>query len=300
MRLTYSVFVRTLHYEKNMFSLSQTQQSLTIAWNDQQVLGYHFPADGNRPFCHPLNLPGAASLTMNEPGDHVHHQGLWVAWKKVNDVNFWEQPAKGADPTGFGKIVHQRIIRQYAGFTGAGLVTENAWIDWQGIKHLTEQRKIAIHHPPSDDSMTIYITLTFRPNDRDVVLDLRRGEPGADGRYYSGMAIRFDNIITPGKLLDADGRTEAMDIFGKQSKWCSFTATHPADNETYGILILDRSDNPRYPTTWWVRNRENYCLIHPSPVYHEPFHLSPPYDTLTLKYNVVLYRGEPTDVFWSN
>ena len=42
-----------------MFTLSQTQNSLTIAWNEQQVLGYHFPEDGNRPFCHPLNLPGA-------------------------------------------------------------------------------------------------------------------------------------------------------------------------------------------------------------------------------------------------
>ena len=91
---------RNRQIDRLMFSLSQTQHSLNIAWNDQQVLGYHFPDDGNRPFCHPLNLPGAPPLTMNEPGDHVHHQGLWVAWKKVNDVNFWEQPAKGADPTG--------------------------------------------------------------------------------------------------------------------------------------------------------------------------------------------------------
>ena len=50
-----------------MFSLSQTQNSLTVAWDGQQVLGYHFPEDGNRPFCHPLNLPGAPPLTMNDP-----------------------------------------------------------------------------------------------------------------------------------------------------------------------------------------------------------------------------------------
>lgn len=281
-----------------MFSLTKTQHSLIIAWNAQQVLGYHFPQDGNRPFCHPLNLPGAPPLTMNEPGDHVHHQGLWVAWKKVNEVNFWEQPAKGANPAGFGKIIHQHIISHNADAHSAGLVTENAWIDWEGTKHLTEQREITIH-PPSADEMHIYISLTFQPNDRDVVLDLRRGEPGADGRFYSGMAIRFDNIITPGKLLDADGRTEPMDIFGKQSKWCSFTSTHPADNETYGVAIIDHSENPRYPTTWWVRNRQNYCLIHPSPVYYEPIHLSPN-DTLTLKYRVVLYRGAPKNVILSH
>lgn len=274
-----------------MFSLTQTQQNLTIVWNDQNVLGYHFPKDGNRPFCHPLNLPGSPSLTMNEPGDHVHHQGLWVAWKKVNDVNFWEQPAKGADPIGFGKIVHQRIHSLNTTTNTASLLVENAWIDWQGITHLTEHRKITVQ-APSDNAMQIDVSLTLQPNDREVVLDLRRGEHGADGRYYSGMAIRFDNVITPGNLLDADGRTEPMDIFGKQSEWCSFTAKHPADNETYGVAIIDHADNPRYPTTWWVRNRKNYCLIHPSPVYYQPFHLSSD-ETLKLQYRVVLYRGQP-------
>ena len=279
-----------------MVSLLEKQGILNVAWNGQQVLGYHFPEDGNRPFCHPLNLPGAPSLTMNEPGDHVHHQGLWVAWKKVNAVNFWEQPAQGADPTGFGKIVHQRIISQSANADRASFATENAWIDWQDITHLTEQREITVH-PPTADVMKISVSLTFHPNEREVVLDLRRGEPGADGRYYSGMAIRFDNIITPGKLLDADGRTEPMDIFGKQSRWCSFTSKHPTDNETYGVAIVDHPNNPRYPTTWWVRNRKNYCLIHPSPVYYEPFHLDPD-EVLTLQYSVVLYRGEPNAAFF--
>ena len=279
-----------------MFSLIQTQHSLSIAWNDQQVLGYNFPEDGNRPFCHPLNLPGAPALTMNEPGDHVHHQGLWVAWKKVNDVNFWEQPAPGSDPTGFGKIIHQRIASLKTDQTTASITSENAWIDWQGETHLTEQRQITVH-TPSDNTMQISVSLTLHPNDREVVLDLRRGEPGADGRFYSGMAIRFDNVITPGNLLDADGRTEPMDIFGKQSKWCSFTTQHPDDNETYGVAIVDHPDNPQHPTTWWVRNRQNYCLIHPSPVYYEPFHIASD-ESLRLQYRVVLYRGQPDQTYF--
>ncbi len=117
---------------------------------------------------------------MNEPGDHVHHQGLWVAWKKVNDVNFWEQPAPGSDPTGFGKIVHQRISSLKTDQTTASITSENAWIDWQGETHLTEQRQIIVH-APSDNTMQISVSLTLHPNDREVILDLRRGEPG--GRW---------------------------------------------------------------------------------------------------------------------
>ena len=84
---------------------------------------------------------------MNEPGDHVHHQGLWVAWKKVNEVNFWEQPGPGSDPTGFGKIVHQQIVAQSADADSARLTAENAWIDWQGTTHLTE--KTTDNRPPT-------------------------------------------------------------------------------------------------------------------------------------------------------
>ena len=146
--------------------------------------------------------------------------------------------------------------------------------------------------------MQISVSLTLHPNDREIILDLRRGEPGADGRFYSGMAIRFDNIVTPGSLLDADGRTEPMDIFGNQSRWCSFTTQHPTDNETYGVAIIDHPDNPRYPTTWWVRNRENYCLIHPSPVYYEPFHIAPD-ETLNLQYRVVFTAASPTQRYLS-
>ncbi len=279
-----------------MFSLSQTQYSLTVAWNGQQVLSYHFPKEGNRPYCHPLRLPGAPSLTMNEPGDHVHHQGMWVAWKKVNGVNFWEQPAAGADATGFGKIVHQNIFEQKADAEHASLITENAWIDWQGITYMTERRQLTVC-TPTEDSMHILVELAFQPNDREVVLDLRRGEPGADGRFYSGLAIRFDNVLTPGKLLDADNRTEPMDIFGKQSQWCSFTAKHPADSKVYGAAIIDNPENPRYPTTWWVRNRQHYSLIHPSPAYYKPIKLADD-DNLRLRYCVVLYQGHPnTELF---
>lgn len=275
-----------------MFSISETQDSLTVNWAGQEVLGYHFLEDGNRPYCHPLRLPGGPTLTMNEPGDHVHHQGMWVAWKKVNGVNFWEQPAPGEDATGFGKIVHQRIVERTAGTRLARIIAENAWLDWRGVTHLTERRQITLGEPTTPDTMKILVELEFRPNEREVVLDLRRGEPGADGRFYSGLAIRFDNVLTPGSLLDADGRTEPMDIFGKQSRWCSFTSRHPADGEIYGAAIVDNVKNPRYPTTWWVRNRENYCLIHPSLVYYEPLHLASD-EMLKLRYFVVLYRGQP-------
>ena len=272
-----------------MFSLEPIREGLDLTWDGQTLLNYHFPADGHRSYWHPLRLPNSPSLTMNQPGDHVHHQGMWVAWKKVNGVNFWEQSKPGGDATGFGRIVHQRILSQSVTSERARFTTENAWVDWEGTTHLIETRETAVS-PPGLDYLAIDVELQFRPATQKVVLDLNRGEPGGGGLFYSGLAIRFDNALTPGRLLDADGRTETMDIFGEHSRWCGFAGRHSADGQVYGATIIDHPSNPRYPTTWWVRNRENYGLIHPSPTYHEPFHLANT-DLLRFKYRVILHKG---------
>ena len=272
-----------------MFSLESIDSGLGLTWNGQALLNYHFQTGGQRTYWHPLRLPGSPSLTMNQPEDHVHHQGMWVAWKKVNGVNFWEQPTLGADATGFGKIVHQRMVDESISAERAQFTAENAWIDWQGTTHLTEIRQTVVF-PPRPDYLIIDVQIQFRPQGRDVTLDLNRGEPGRGGLFYSGLAIRFDNVMTPGQLLDADGRAEPMDIFGKQSRWCGFAGKHAADGQIYGATIIDHPSNPRHPTTWWVRNGKNYGILHPSPAYYETFHLAQG-NQLKFKYRVILHKG---------
>ena len=272
-----------------MFVLEPIDNGLGLTWNGQTLLNYHFQTDGHRSYWHPLRLPDSPPLTMNQPDDHVHHQGLWVAWKAVNGVNFWEQPKPGDEPRGFGKIVHQGLLDQSANAEVAQFTAENAWIDWSGTTHLTEVRQTNVF-APQPDYLSIDLRLQLRPHERDVVLDLKRGEPGSGGLFYSGLTMRFDNTLTPGQLLDADGRTAAMDIFGKQSRWCGFAGTHAKNGGVYGATIVDHPSNPRHPTTWWVRNRKNYCLLHPSPAYYEPFHLAQT-DQLEFKYRVLLHKG---------
>lgn len=271
-----------------MFTVQPIQDGLGVIWDEQTVLEYHFQPGGHRPYWHPLRLPDSPPLTMNQPGDHVHHQGMWVAWKKVNGVNFWEQPGPGGDPTGFGRIAHRRVLGQSTTKENAHFATENAWIDWQGATHLIEIRETTIF-PPKADHLTIDVQLQFRPHQRPATLDLNRGEPGRGGLFYSGLIIRFDNALTPGRLLDADGRTDPMDIFGKRSRWCGFAGKH-TNGRIYGATLIDHPSNPRHPTTWWVRNGENYGLVHPSPAYHEPFQLAEG-NRLAFKYRVVLHKG---------
>jgi len=271
-----------------MFSSQQSNQKLDILWNQQLLLSYNYPDNGSRSFWHPLQLPDSPALTANEPSDHVHHQGLWLAWKKVNGVNFWEQPSLGGDPEGFGKVIHQSLSPDIKE-NSCGFEAVNSWIDWQRKQHLTEQRSTIIH-APTDRYLVIDVDFKLQALDDAVTLDLLRGTPGHGGLFYSGFTVRFDNQLTPGQLLDANGRTEADQIFGQQSQWCGLAGTHAKNAQIYGITIIDQPTNPRHPTTWWVRNDKNYGLIHPSLTYYEPIQLAGQ-ETLSLSYRVVIHRG---------
>jgi hypothetical protein len=272
-----------------MFTLETRSDGLSVKWEGQIILEYQFQTGGPRPYWHPLRLPDSPLLTMNRPADHVHHQGMWVAWKKVNGVNFWEQPAPGSDPKGFGRILHRKVVSQSAQPTQAQFTVDNAWVDWQDVQYLTETRQTTVY-APEVDYLLMDIALRFVPSQRELTLDLNRGEPGGGGLFYSGLTIRFDNVLTPGQLLDADGRSEARAIFGQSSRWCSFAGKHAEEGQVYGITLVDHPENPRYPTVWWVRNRPNYALLHPSPSYYEPFHLAAG-EALSLQYRAVLHKG---------
>ena len=71
-----------------MFSLESIADGLRLAWDGRLVLEYNFSKGGARTFVHPLRLPDSPVLTMDRaavaPVDHPHHQGLWVAWTKMN------------------------------------------------------------------------------------------------------------------------------------------------------------------------------------------------------------------------
>ena len=203
-------------------------------------------------------------------------------------MNFWEQSASGRDAEGYGSIIHRQLVSQSVKPAQVQFTVENAWIDWQGVQHLTETRETTVY--ALEDYLQMDIELRFVPSQRELTLDLNRGKPGGGGLFYSGLIIRFDNALSPGKLLDADGRSEPMEIFGQTSRWCGFAGKHGEDGQVYGITLLDYPGNPRYPTPWWVRNGENYALLHPSPCYYKPFRIAEG-DALSFRYRAVLHKG---------
>jgi hypothetical protein len=272
-----------------MFSLESSADRLRLTWDGRHILDYRLEPEGGVPFWHPLRMPGSPALTMDRPADHVHHRGMWLAWKKVNGVNFWEQPASGPETPGYGHILHRRVLSHSIGAEQARFSTASAWIDWRGRQILTDVRDTTVD-APREGYLAMDIALQLTATEQKVTLDLRRGEPGRGGLFYSGLAIRFANGMSPGRLVDAEGKTEAEEIFGSRSAWCGFAGRHSEDGQVYGIAVIDHPDNPCHPTSWWVRNAKNYALLHPSPTYDESIEVTPG-RSLTFRYRIVLHLG---------
>ena len=271
-----------------MFNLQKNPSSVQVDWNGDNLLAYQY-GTGSMPFWHPISMPGSPILTEDRPADHIHHHGLWLAWKSVNGVNFWEEPPSGAPEQGYGRIVNKDLDVLEVSSSSVEFVSTSSWLDWRDKEIISDLRRTLIHRP-TDRGFVIDLSIELLPTEEDVILDLRRGEPGRGGFYYSGLVIRLNNKMGQGEILDADGNMDIGSIFGKQSRWCGYSGVHQSNGQRYSVVIIDNPANPRYPTTWWVRDRPGYSLLHPSPTYYEPLKIDAG-TSVMFQYKVLFYNG---------
>ena len=280
-----------------MFYLQKNTSSLQVNWNGDPLLAYQY-GSGSMPFWHPISMPGSPILTEDRPADHIHHHGLWLAWKSVNGVNFWEESPSGAPERGYGRIVNTDLNVVEVSSLSTEFIATTSWLDWRDKEIISDVRRTLIHRP-TDTGFMIDLSIELLPTNGEVILDLRRGEPGQGGFYYSGLVIRLNDKIGQGEVLDADGHTDTESIFGSQSRWCGYSGVHQVNGKRYSVVIIDKPENPRYPTTWWVRNRPGYSLLHPSPTYYEPLKIdagtSVTFQYKLLFYNCLLYTSDAAD-----
>ena len=99
------------------------------------------------PFGHPISMPGSPILTEDRPADHIHHHGLWLAWKSVNGVNFWEEPPSGAPERGYGRIVNTDLNVVEVSSSSTEFIATTSWLDWRGKEIISDVRRTVIHRP---------------------------------------------------------------------------------------------------------------------------------------------------------
>ena len=167
------------------------KDSLSLLAGQQVVYTYHFAADEGYPYLHPLSLPGGPVLSALAPHDHPWHRGLWLAWKFLNGVNYWEFPSKQATaPEGKTAVVGPAAIQSNGTTATVQLRLEYS----KGQVLLNEERTLIASQPAADGSYTIDWTSTFTAKGQDVVLERarRRRKPlgAATAAWGSGRRQR--------------------------------------------------------------------------------------------------------------
>jgi len=253
---------------------------------------FHYGGEAMKPFLAPLRSASGKIVTRrfpmeNVPGesrDHLHHKGLWLAYNDVNGVKFWEVDPSYTKP-GRGRIVVRKADFKDGDHAGT-LTAVMEWCDPDGKVLLREDRAMVFYADPKLRTMDIAATLT-------AAVDVTLGDTH-DGLLAIRLAEPFTEKMG-GRLVDSEGRTGMLQVWGKRADWVDYTAE--LDGERIGVAMFDHPKNPHYPTRWHARD---YGLFSANPIAENVFDENQPEtkwklskgEKLGFQWRVVIHPGD--------
>jgi hypothetical protein len=228
-------------------------EDIAIDVDGKPFTTFHYGSNAAKPYLSPLRSASGKIVTRHFPmeevagesHDHLHHRGLWFSYDDVNGVKFWEN-----DPSYTKGHMGRIVVRETKWKDG----TLNAVMDWRDTAAdkvlLVENREMTFYSDPKNRIIDFNITLTAATGDVTFG-DTKEG----------AFAIRLADSFTEkkgGKMIDADGRSKMINIWGKRSNWVDYTAE--VEGEQLGVAIFDHPSNPRHPTYWHARDYGLFAL----------------------------------------
>ena len=264
-------------------------EDIAVTIDGKPFTTFHYGSDANKPYLAPIRSASGKIITRRYPmqtiegesRDHVHHRGLWFSYNDVNGIKFWENDPSYTKP-GIGRVAVTNAEWKDA----SGILKSAAeWRDPKGKVLVLENREMTFRGDANSRSIDFVVTLTAA---QDVTF----------GDTHDGlMAIRLAENFTQkggGTLVDADGRTGMLNVWGKTSKWVDYTGQ--VDGERIGVAMFDSPKNPR-PAHWHARD---YGLFSANPMAIAAFDPDkeeshwklPSGQKLTFRYKLVIHPGD--------
>jgi len=276
----------------------RNEKGVEIKIDGQPFTQYWIKA-GSKPVVWPIIGPTGQPMTRaypmgkgeNEREDHIHQRSLWFTHGKVNDLDFWGEPATYAKakvkrPT--GEIRHREFLEVHGG-PQAVVATRNDWLDQNGKKLCEDQRRL-----------TFSVAGTTRQIDFDIKLTATPG-PVTFGDTKEGcFGVRVAETLKVdarlgGQIVNAEGLKD-KEAWGKRSAWVDYHG--PVAGQQVGIAILNHPSSFRYPTYWHVRT---YGLFAANPFGVSDFtgqkgdvgqYVLPKGQSIQFRYRLLFHKGD--------
>jgi len=231
---------------------------------DGELFTEYVTLSGNKPILWPIIGPTGKKMTRDYPmlksegetADHPHHRSLWFTFDKVNDTNFWAEPAsltkggdKSKDDPKIGLQKHREFTKVESGKDAGSLVSITDWVTTDGKKVLEDERRITFSG--TKDVRIIDFDIDLKATEGDV--DFGDSKEGVFGvRVPTSMDVepKVDKAAEPGHIINSEGLADAT-AWGKPAAWVDYHGRVGAEH--LGIAILNHPSSFRYPTTWHVR-----------------------------------------------
>lgn len=257
-------------------------QHVEIRIDEKPFATYRLNTKGElpKPFLLPARAADGTVLTrpLEDPEDHPHHKGVWVAVDKVNDVDFWAEKGKiittamDTDPVRVGswRAARLRVSNSWQSLDGKPVVDEETAITVFPNRLLTYDIRFIAKHGPVEFGDTKEGLFGFR-----MVDTLREKETG--------------------KVVNADRKNGTKECWGQTSAWVDYYGT--VNGKTYGVALFDHPKNFR-KSRYHVRN---YGLFSISPfgdaAYTKGQESAKPVklakgETLRLRYAMYIHDGD--------
>jgi hypothetical protein len=270
-------------------SMRKADDGIMITDGDSDVLLYRTARQNMEAYCtrcnyiHPLYGLNGGELTEDEPADHPHHRGIFWAWHQIliNGENIADQWMMEDFKQ---EILEFELIKGSNG----NIVIHNE-VNW-----LSDRRKRLGKPEPFINE---YTTLEIWPVDGrvrriDFQIHLKALVKGVsiggsnDDKGYGGFSVRMvlpDDISFSG----INGKVEPENT-PVQSPGFINIAGKIDNGKAGGIVIVDHPDNPGYPQSWILRQKNSMQnAVWPG---SKPVAISTE-DHLVLKYTLLIYSG---------
>ncbi len=256
------------------------------------LLGFHYAQDFHYPYWYPLCTPSGVNIGILSPKDHVWHRGLWMVWKYVNRVNFWEGPFTGDDEFGMHYVSEIETIST-AG-NAASVRMKVKWITNKGKNPLDETRTWKVTVPASDSEyyyMDMASELKATAGDATIEsVSLKQYSWGG----YGGLFIRTTRDLAghTDKLIKSNNGKVDTDVHGNAGDWSAYCGVRDGSvgKEWVGFALIDHTANPVHPVPFHA-SCEGIVSIGTAPVRFEPIVIKRG-ESKTFKNRVVVFDGE--------
>lgn len=236
-------------------------------------------------YIHPLWGLDGQVLTEDFPADHPHHRGVFWAWHQV-----WIGDKQIGDPwevMNFEQdVVELEFLKQ-----SNGSVQIKTEVDWKSDKWKKAGKKVPYLREHA--IITVYETLgNYRKIDFEIrLLALEEGLKiggSEDEKGYSGFSVRM-GLPKDIQFFGPKGEVKPERTAVQSNGYVNITGGIGVNKSKGGVVIVDNTENPKYPQTWILRAKNS--MQNAAWPGHEAVGVST-VEPLVLKYSLLVYVGK--------